>query len=201
MPLQGSHVFLFFENGNIQYPKYFASSPGVPVNPKFDAAAEAFAIESYQNSRKQAKKSARALKQEIQNNPGKAEFQYSSELGGVSKRFESGNMGPNAISTGKGDAGGVSYGSYQFATNTGSVAPFIKTLPPEQQAKFAGKTPGTPAFNDAWKSAVNEMGTEEFHKYEHAHIKKEFYDKGANKLKNDTGINVDERCDGVKDLV
>ena len=201
VPLQGSHVFLFFENGNIQFPKYFASAPGIPVNPKFEAAAETFAVESYQTSRKQAKKVAKELKKDVKENPSKAEYQYSSELGGVSKRFESGSKGPRAISSGKGDAGGVSYGSYQFASNRGSVEPFIKTLPPEQQSKFAGKTPGTPAFNDAWNSAVDDMGEDEFHKYEHAHIKKQFYDKGASKLQNDTGINVDERCDGVKDLV
>lgn len=33
VPLQGSHVFLFFESGHILKPKYFASAPGVPSNP------------------------------------------------------------------------------------------------------------------------------------------------------------------------
>jgi hypothetical protein len=31
VPLQGSHVFVFFENGNITQPRYFASVPGLPV--------------------------------------------------------------------------------------------------------------------------------------------------------------------------
>lgn len=30
VPLQGSHVFLFFENKNIRKPIYFASAPGIP---------------------------------------------------------------------------------------------------------------------------------------------------------------------------
>lgn len=30
-PLQGSHVFLFFEAGNILQPRYFASAPGIPT--------------------------------------------------------------------------------------------------------------------------------------------------------------------------
>lgn len=30
VPLQGSHVMLFFENGNILQPRYFASMPGIP---------------------------------------------------------------------------------------------------------------------------------------------------------------------------
>lgn len=32
IPLQGSHVFLFFENGNILQPRFFASVPGNPQN-------------------------------------------------------------------------------------------------------------------------------------------------------------------------
>ena len=31
VPLQGSHVFVFFEGGNILQPRYFGSSPGVPI--------------------------------------------------------------------------------------------------------------------------------------------------------------------------
>lgn len=30
VPLQGSHVFVFFENGNMMQPRYFASAPGMP---------------------------------------------------------------------------------------------------------------------------------------------------------------------------
>lgn len=30
VPLQGSHVFVFFENGNIMQPRYFATVPGIP---------------------------------------------------------------------------------------------------------------------------------------------------------------------------
>jgi hypothetical protein len=30
VPLQGSHVMLFFENGNLTQPRYFASMPGIP---------------------------------------------------------------------------------------------------------------------------------------------------------------------------
>lgn len=32
VPLQGSHVMVFFENENIQNPMYFASVPGIPTN-------------------------------------------------------------------------------------------------------------------------------------------------------------------------
>lgn len=32
VPLQGSHVFVFFENGNIMKPRYFATIPGKPAD-------------------------------------------------------------------------------------------------------------------------------------------------------------------------
>ena len=32
VPLKGSHVFLFFENGNILQPRFFATVPGIPEN-------------------------------------------------------------------------------------------------------------------------------------------------------------------------
>jgi len=31
VPLQGSHVFVFFENGHIMQPRYFATVPGIPI--------------------------------------------------------------------------------------------------------------------------------------------------------------------------
>jgi hypothetical protein len=31
VPLQGSHVYVFFENGNPMEPRYFASAPGIPT--------------------------------------------------------------------------------------------------------------------------------------------------------------------------
>ncbi len=31
VPLQGSHVFVFFENGNMMQPRFFASAPGLPT--------------------------------------------------------------------------------------------------------------------------------------------------------------------------
>ena len=32
VPLQGSHVFVFFENGNHMQPRYFAAVPGIPAS-------------------------------------------------------------------------------------------------------------------------------------------------------------------------
>src|SRR5215211_8493937 len=46
-------------------------------------------------------------------------------LGALSAKYETGGRGPGTVSTGAGDPGGVSYGSYQMATKMGTVARFI----------------------------------------------------------------------------
>lgn len=75
------------------------------------------------------------------------------QLGWVSERFESGNRGVGTISTGRGDRGGVSYGKHQLATNTGTMAEFLRWAP-EYGAQFAGLTPGTPEFNAKYRQVV-----------------------------------------------
>lgn len=75
------------------------------------------------------------------------------DLGSLSRRYES-NGDPGTVSTGRGDPGGVSYGMYQFATETGSAQEFVDGLRdthPEHHAALAGLTPGTPEFGAAWR--------------------------------------------------
>ncbi|EGJ11964.1 glycine zipper domain-containing protein [Rubrivivax benzoatilyticus] len=75
------------------------------------------------------------------------------QLGWVSERFESGGRGVGTISSGRGDRGGVSYGKHQLATNTGTMAEFLRWAP-EYGAQFAGLTPGTPEFNAKYRQVV-----------------------------------------------
>ena len=57
-------------------------------------------------------------------------------LGELSAKYES-NSDPGIISNGEGDAGGISYGAFQFASNTGSVQSFVAWLQ-EQKYPWAG---------------------------------------------------------------
>jgi hypothetical protein len=81
-------------------------------------------------------------------------------IGDVSAKYESGGRGVGTISTGVGDAGGVSYGTHQLSSNAGTMQSFVNS--PENakfKDQFAGLTPGTPAFNQAYsKIASSESG-------------------------------------------
>ncbi len=88
----------------------------------------------------------------------------SQRLGFISKKYESGNLGCAAISSGKNDPGGVSYGSYQLSSNAGTLLAFIK---PSAYAKAFDKyKPGTKEFNGVWlKLAADPAFCEAQHTY------------------------------------
>ena len=101
------------------------------------------------------------------------------------KQFESGADGPAAISSGKGDYGGVSFGSYQFPSMKKSVTT-EGALPDFWNKHFAAQYPGVQpgdnqAFKDAWLDAVNKDPSGFFNK-EHAYIADQSYAPVARKL-------------------
>lgn len=92
-------------------------------------------------------------------------------LGDVTAKYESGNRGFGAVSTGRGDPGGASYGKYQLASKTGTLQEFLKES--GYGKHFAGKRAGSKAFNDTWKSlAAKDKG---FGKAQHAFIEEKKY--------------------------
>jgi peptidoglycan hydrolase-like protein with peptidoglycan-binding domain len=122
------------------------------------------------------------------------------DLGGLSRKYEA--RGPGTVSTGKGDRGGVSYGSYQLASNTGSVQSFVEDLKkthPEYAKEFAGKTPGSKEFTDAWK-ALAAKDPSGFDKVQHEYIKKTHHDPGVTNIKSKTGLDVNTRSKALQDV-
>lgn len=123
------------------------------------------------------------------------------ELGRLSRRYEA--KGPGTVSTGKGDKGGVSYGSYQFASANGSAAEFVRSLKKTHFSYYvalAGARPGTPAFSAAWRKLATKdpIG---FDRAQHEYIKKKFYDVAAACIKRLVGMDLDLRSATLRDVV
>ena len=81
-------------------------------------------------------------------------------LGKYTAQFESGDRGPTAISSGVGDHGGVSFGTYQFATGGSSEVASDSQLARFWNANYAANHPGVvpgnnQAFKDAWLYEAN----------------------------------------------
>lgn len=132
------------------------------------------------------------------------------KLGQTSKVYESGKGGPGTVSTGKGDLGGVSYGTHQFASfrdQTGSAKSSSANHSPVEQFvnnskwknDFAGMVPGTPAFTTKWKE-VAARDPVAFEQAQYERYKGEYYNKGMNNVRA-SGIDLTQRGPAVKDAV
>ncbi|WP_203529588.1 hypothetical protein [Pseudodesulfovibrio sp. JC047] len=100
--------------------------------------------------------------------PKKASFESQDELGKLSEKYESGKDGSHAISSGKGDLGGKSYGKYQMTSRHngkvgGSVQAFVTWEEFPWAKDFEGLTPGTAGFDEKWHEIANK-NPEEFGK-------------------------------------
>jgi len=116
-------------------------------------------------------------------------------LGAVSRMNESGRHGASAISSGKGDNGGQSYGAYQLSSKTGTLNKFLSGS--KFKGEFDGLKVGSDSFNNKWRGLSK---NKEFNDEQHQFIKETHYDKQLNKLK-DNGIDLSNRGRAVKEAI
>ena len=121
-------------------------------------------------------------------------------LGKLSAKYETGGRGPGTVSTGAGDRGGVSYGSYQMASKLGVATKFVKQAGFPWGADFQNLTAGSAEFTACWKRiAKNEPDA--FQQAQHGYIKKTHYDPLCAKILNDDKLDVNSRCRALQDVV
>lgn len=118
-------------------------------------------------------------------------------LGKTSKQHESGRSGPATISTGKGDHGGVSYGTYQLSTNAGTLKEFLNTTN-NYNHEFDGLVPKTKAFNEKWVALANNDPA--FGQAQHDFIKASHYEEQMTRLQA-KGYDFSERGKAIQDMV
>jgi len=121
-------------------------------------------------------------------------------LGTLSAKYETGGRGPGTVSTGAGDRGGVSYGSYQMASKLGVPTRFVKQDGFPWVTDFQNLTAGSAEFTACWKRiAKNEPDA--FQKAQHDFIKRTHYDLLVAKIISEDGLDVNTRCLALKDVV
>jgi LysM repeat protein len=123
-----------------------------------------------------------------------------SELGKLSAKFETGNRGAGTVSTGAGDKGGVSYGSYQMSSTLGVVARFLAQLDAPFRNKLGNSQPGSAQFTAAWKQLAA-AEPKEFQDRQHAFIKKTHFDPLAAKIRQEDGVDVTTRSHALQDVI
>jgi LysM repeat protein len=121
-------------------------------------------------------------------------------LGTLSAKYETGGRGPGTVSTGAGDPGGVSYGSYQMATRMGTVTRFVTETGFPWLTDFKNLTAGSAEFTACWKRIATSQ-TDAFQQCQHQFIKKTHYDLLAAKILSDDGLDVNTRSRTLQDVV
>ena len=123
-----------------------------------------------------------------------------SELGHLSAKYETGGRGPGVVSTGAGDLGGVSYGSYQMASKTGTVGQFVSAADFPWRSSFQGLQPGSPPFTAKWKE-IAAAEPDRFQACQHAYIKKTHFDVLCAQTLSENGLDVTTRSPALQDVV
>src|SRR5688572_22504029 len=121
-------------------------------------------------------------------------------LGALSAKYETGGRGPGTVSTGSGDPGGVSYGSYQMATKMGTASRFVTQAGFPWSRDFQNLAAGTAQFTACWKRIASEQ-TDAFQKAQHEYIKKTHYDLLVAKILSEDNLDVNTRSRALQDVV
>jgi hypothetical protein len=138
-----------------------------------------------------------------------AGVQNGHDLGELSARFESARPAASAI--GYDSTGGWSYGTYQIASNTGTMALFLDYLRVAQPEAYAllekaggskAAMQGTREFKNAWQSlAADRTLGAAFVQAQYGFIKSGHYDVLAEKVLKDTGLDVTQRSVALQNVL
>lgn len=108
-------------------------------------------------------------------------------MGSLSVQYETSGRGPGTVSTGRGDRGGVSYGSYQLASNLGRPQEFLAEEGAQWAAEFTGQRAGTAAFSQTWRD-IAAREPEAFQQAQHDYIERTHYDVQADRVQARTTV-------------
>ena len=106
------------------------------------------------------------------------------------------------VSSGKDDAGGVSYGAFQLSSEKGQVQSFLKSTGAQWASEFNGLDPTEPggAFGQTWKTIaardpVNFLAAQE------SYIQATHYDPVVQRVLKATGLDINSRPLAVQQVV
>ncbi|MGA9772021.1 MAG: LysM domain-containing protein [Blastocatellia bacterium] len=123
-------------------------------------------------------------------------------LGKLSEKFETGGRGCGIVSSGKGDAGGASYGSYQMTSipGGGTVKRFVSQSDFVFRDRFLNLKPGSAEFTAVWKDVAARQ-PDEFKNSQHEFIKRTHFDLLVKKILNEDDVDITTRSHALQDVV
>jgi len=120
-----------------------------------------------------------------------------SKIASLVQKYETSNRGSAFVSSGKGDHGGVSYGTYQLSTTMGSAKSFVNSADFPFKSQFAGLQPGTSAFSSKW-SEVAKANPQAFRAAEDRYVTRTSYQPFADRTMARNGLDLNKMSPAVK---
>jgi hypothetical protein len=120
------------------------------------------------------------------------------QLGELSRRFESGERGSGAVSAGRGDPGGVSYGIWQLSSRAGTVAAFLIAEGSRWKGEFGRAPPGSAEFSGLWRS-IADRDDGAFAEAQRVFVERTHYRPAVAEVLRETGMDLDVRHPAVRD--
>jgi len=124
-------------------------------------------------------------------------------IGSVAEHFESSGRGAGTIADTAGDIGGKSYGTYQIATETGTMDTFLNFLEgeaPEVAGMLKEHTIGSQAFDEVW-TMLAESPRYDFGQMQRAFIEKSHFAPAVDRIGKSIGLDVMSRSDALQETV
>lgn len=121
-------------------------------------------------------------------------------LGSLSAQWESGHLGPEAISTGYGDPGGASYGLFQLSSSKGTLHDYLYNEGLEYLPILKNHSPGTEDFNHKWRMLAD-LDEKMFIKSQYDYIHRTHYNRFCKRIENHFKLDVNEFSSVVKDVI
>lgn len=123
----------------------------------------------------------------------------------LTRKYES-SGNPATVSTGYGDLGGISYGTYQFASNLGIVDKFVNWLcnyPDDDFANYGRvlkeHNVNSEEFISQWKE-LGEVDPGNFGMLQDEYVKSVYFDNAINRLRNN-GLNIEKHSKALMNVV
>lgn len=134
--------------------------------------------------------------------PAAARNTDAAQRGQLSARYETGGRGASTVSSGVGDPGGVSYGSYQLASRLGRPQEFLANEGAPWAAQFgtADPTERNGTFAQTWRQ-VAQAEPEAFAQAQHRFVERTHYDVAVSNILEQTHLDINEQPAAMQDVV
>lgn len=145
--------------------------------------------------------------QKTSGEPAKESGTGEQEIGVLSSKHES-RGGPGVINGGEGDAGGASYGAYQFNSVDKVIDDFFVWLKDADNELYtileAGYTADGNKFGSHFNAAFKQLGKDQpkqFLKAQHLFTKHMYYDIAVDQIKTKFGLDINSRSFAIKNVI